>query len=381
MASHHMSFGTILRESREQKRLDLTMVARRLRIRPDILEAIEDADFTRMPPRGYTRNMVNAYAHFLGLNATEITRMYLDECYAYQTGTARPSSRGHGFDMGGGRHGIQGELRRDASGRRRFSDGYRTEETSRMQQTGRMAGSRLQRPSSSRNAVQDIQYSNFYSGTSQRSQVKPASKLPFIIAGAIILVLVVIVCVLLFGPKQATTNATQDVMPVTGISESGSATDASTSASSSSSATEQAQQDAQTEPTKTVVEYSVADGASVYLEVYVDGSAVVADDITGPERESFDVTGEIEFNVVADEGEVTITQDGQEVALTDDDGNGVMSLTIDFADVLEKWRADHPDAASSASAADAGSSSSSSSSTSSSSSSSSTDVVEEDTEE
>ena len=71
MAAHHMSFGTILRESREQKRLDLTVVARRLRIRPDILEAIEDADFTRMPPRGYTRNMVNAYAHFLGLNATE----------------------------------------------------------------------------------------------------------------------------------------------------------------------------------------------------------------------------------------------------------------------------------------------------------------------
>ncbi|HIT51725.1 MAG TPA: helix-turn-helix domain-containing protein [Candidatus Aveggerthella excrementigallinarum] len=380
MAAHHMSFGTILRESREQKRLDLTVVARRLRIRPDILEAIEDADFTRMPPRGYTRNMVNAYAHFLGLNATEITRMYLDECYAYQTGAARPSGRGHGFDMGGGRHGIQGELRRDASGRRRFSDGYRTEETSRLQHTGRMAGSRLQRPSSSRSAVQDIQYSNFYSGTSQRNQVKPASKLPFIIAGAIILVLVVIVCVLLFGPKQATTNATQDVMPVTGISESGSAAESSSSAatSESSSSAEQAQQNELTEPTKTVVEYSVPDGASVYLEVYVDGAAVVADDITGPERESFDVTGTIEFNVVADEGEVTITQDGQEVALTDDDGNGVMSLTIDFADVLAKWKADHPDAASAASAAGADSGSSSASASSSSSSSSAT---ADDTEE
>lgn len=366
MAAHDMSFGAILRESREQKRLDLTMVARRLRIRPDILEAIEDADFTRMPPRGYTRNMVNAYAHFLGLNATEITRMYLDECYAYQTGTARPSGRGHGFDMSGGRHGVQGELRRDASGRRRFSDGYRTEETSRMQHTGRMAGSRLQRPSSSRSAVQDIQYSNFYSGTSQRSQVKPASKLPFIIAGAIILVLVVIVCVLLFGPKQAATNATQDVMPVTGISESGSSSDAAAASSTESSSSQEAQQQqAETAPTKTVVGYSVKSGANVYLEVYVDGTAVVADDVTGPKSGSYDVTGTIEFNVVADEGEVTITQDGQEVALADDDGNGVMSLTIDFADVLKKWQEEHPDAGSSASASSASSSSSGSSSTSS----------------
>ena len=43
-----MSFGTILRESREQKRLDLTVVARRLRIRPDILEAIEDAEAAQL---------------------------------------------------------------------------------------------------------------------------------------------------------------------------------------------------------------------------------------------------------------------------------------------------------------------------------------------
>ena len=168
-------------------------------------------------------------------------------------------------------------------------------------------------------------------------------------------------------------------MPVTGISESGSAAESSSSAatSESSSSAEQAQQNELTEPTKTVVEYSVADGASVYLEAYVDGAAVVADDITGPERESFDVTGTIEFNVVADEGEVTITQDGQEVALTDDDGNGVMSLTIDFADVLAKWKADHPDAASTASAAGADSSSSSASASSSSSSSATADDTEE----
>ena len=77
-----MSFGAILREARERRGLDLTTAARRLRIRPDILRAIEENDFSRMPPRGYTRNMVNAYARLVGLNPTELTRMYLDEAYA-----------------------------------------------------------------------------------------------------------------------------------------------------------------------------------------------------------------------------------------------------------------------------------------------------------
>ena len=84
-----MTFGTILREARERKGYDLATAARRLRIRPDILRAIEEDDFSRMPPRGYARNMVNAYARLVGLNPTEMTRMYLDEAYAYQVGRAR----------------------------------------------------------------------------------------------------------------------------------------------------------------------------------------------------------------------------------------------------------------------------------------------------
>ena len=84
-----VSFGTILREARERKGLDLSAAARKLRIRPDILRAIEENDFSRMPPRGYARNMVNAYARLVGLNPTEMTRMYLDEAYAYQVGRAR----------------------------------------------------------------------------------------------------------------------------------------------------------------------------------------------------------------------------------------------------------------------------------------------------
>ena len=73
-----MTSGKVLRETRERKGYELDTVARRLRIRPDILRAIEAGDFDAMPPRGYTRNMVNAYARLLGLNPTEIVNMYLD---------------------------------------------------------------------------------------------------------------------------------------------------------------------------------------------------------------------------------------------------------------------------------------------------------------
>ena len=49
---NHISFGSVLKEARISKGYELNMVSRRLRIRPDILEAIEDSDFERMPPRG-----------------------------------------------------------------------------------------------------------------------------------------------------------------------------------------------------------------------------------------------------------------------------------------------------------------------------------------
>lgn len=96
----HMKSGMVLREARERKGYELATVARRLRIRPDILRAIENNDFSLMPPRGYTRNMVNAYARLLGLNPTEIVNMYLDEAYAHQVERARDKASVGAFDMG-----------------------------------------------------------------------------------------------------------------------------------------------------------------------------------------------------------------------------------------------------------------------------------------
>ncbi len=96
-----MNFGDVLRHAREQSGEDLVSVARRIRIRPDILERIEASDIESMPPRGYSRNMINAYARYLGLNTTEIVKMYQNAHYRNQVEHARESIKPSGFDMPG----------------------------------------------------------------------------------------------------------------------------------------------------------------------------------------------------------------------------------------------------------------------------------------
>lgn len=93
------NFGNILREARERSGEDLMSVARKLRIRPDILESIEAGDLSNMPPRGYSRNMINAYARYLGLNPTNLVDAYLSQQYQDQVERARKNIRPTGFDM------------------------------------------------------------------------------------------------------------------------------------------------------------------------------------------------------------------------------------------------------------------------------------------
>lgn len=77
-------FGSKLRDARTKAGMTLDEAGRRLRIEPKILDAIESADFENMPPKYVTRSMVNAYAQMMGLNATAMTREFLDAEYQYQ---------------------------------------------------------------------------------------------------------------------------------------------------------------------------------------------------------------------------------------------------------------------------------------------------------
>lgn len=131
------SFGDILRDEREMSGYDLASMSRRLHVRPDILAAIENGDFDRMPARGYAKNMIRAYARALSLDERRITEMYLDEVNAHEIGFLRTGSsrsrdrqqsRSFRDDRGASQsvsrsRSVRGEAREESSYRRpRFVD-------------------------------------------------------------------------------------------------------------------------------------------------------------------------------------------------------------------------------------------------------------------
>lgn len=313
-----LSFGQILRQTRERKGLDLNATARRLRIRPDILRAIEDSNFSAMPPRGYTRNMVNGYARYLGLNPTEITGMYLDELYAYQVDYASSRRRSTGFDMSEAPDNNQ-PLRR--SSRRTVSqyseDDTVSGRTGRMQATNRTHQARG-------SALPNTEYTNFYSGPNVDSGWR--SKLPYIIAAAIALLLVIIIGSTLFGRNRDATDDSVPNVPVTGVS-SETGTDVATSE------TEKA-------PTKFTFEYELDNGVESWVEVYIDGNREVAESQMGPVKNSYDISGTLQF-ICANPTGVTVKIDGEE-QVVQADSDGIVNMTVSFADILAKWIANHP---------------------------------------
>lgn len=355
-----MTFGTVLQEAREQKGFDLFAAARRLRIRPDILRSIEEEDFAGMPPRGNTRNMVNAYARFLGLNPTEITRMYLDEVYAYQVGRARTDARSNGFDMGNAsrtrnsrsHHPAPHEKpetrapQQNAFGRTLYDDRTPYTRSDYGHGPASTGGTRLyseDRTHASRHPVlPSAQYTNFYAGPKAPSGIR--SKLPLIIAVVVILILLILVFMLLFGNKGAAEEELPAV-PVTGIDDT----------TQGDAPEEPVAPPAPVIPTSAKVVYEVASGQSAYIEVYEnDGGATVASTIDGPSTKEFDVTGTLRF-VTTNPVAVTFTVDGAIVEPVDKAGVGVYSYTVDFPAILEQWQADHPAAGAGATgAADTG---------------------------
>ena len=88
-------FGAMLRDARVSQGLNYGTVSRKLRIRPDILQAIEEEDFSKMPPKSYARGMISAYAHLLHLNPDKIIDDYLSaDLAAGGSRSSRSSRRG-----------------------------------------------------------------------------------------------------------------------------------------------------------------------------------------------------------------------------------------------------------------------------------------------
>ncbi len=384
-----LTFGELLRQTRERKGLDLNETARRLRIRPDILRAIEAGNFSAMPPRGYARNMVTGYARYLGLNPTEVTGMYLSDLADYENGITASRRRSTGFDMSEApentrfphrsatsRFSLQGrhdEVERSGKNRglREASLGEGLPSSTSLQGASRSRGrsrsdGQYGYPQSRKGTPKVALSSSFIGqdsdeGSGALGSVR--SKLPFIVAAVVVLVIVILVCILLFGGKGSTETSAVSTMPVTGLSDAGSSQAADSSSSSSTSKSQT------TAPTEGTFTFTVADGGSTYIEVYADDATELADDVSGPSTKTYTFKDTLKFVCVQPDS-VTATLNGEPVTL-EENSKGIVSVTYQFSDILESWQKENGSSTSSSTTSASSSASASSSSSKSSSSSSS----------
>ena len=359
-----MAFGQLLKEARERKGWDLNQTARRLRIRPDILRSIENSDFENMPPRGYTRNMVNAYARQVGLNPTEITRMYLDEYHDFQTRGQSGAydsryRRDAGYQRGArdARETSQRSSRTDRDYRRTGSE--RASSSGRTERTRSSRTESFDRTSSYRSSVSsrreedrepapryvnrsNMEYTNFYSGSSQ--QASQSNLLIYIMA--VVVVIAIILAVLLFVSCSSNNDSDDDstvtTVPITGMTDTTVTDDSSDDEDDAASDDEEdsdSDDDETSVETVTSVEfvYEVLDGTSAYIEIYLDGSssASVATTIDGYYSASITLTSEMDFKTTSPSNVVAYV-DGVEVELEDIYGAGVYHYIFDIDEYNEE---------------------------------------------
>ena len=373
-----VSFGTVLREARERKGYDVQSAARRLRIRPDILRALENNDFSRLPARGYTRNMVNAYAKLVGLNPADITRMYLDDAYAYQVGRTRGESDSpahvsgrRSVSRGDGRHDGrgQGSQRSSRYGDER-TDGRRSQRTQRGQRQGTQRMPRREqqpqreyreslasraaraenesRRSNHFGGAVTTQFTNFYSGSQNNVGRGMQARLPYVAVIVIILLLLVIIVALAFGNRGAASTQEVAKVPITGVTDTSADGSGVSQENSNNSNSGNNNNDSDTKssstatvPTSVKVEYKLAKGQQAYVVITQDGEAT-EQMLTGPYDKTVDVTGTWSLSTWVSSG-FTVTMDGKEVEFTSDATTGMPTATVNFKDYLASWAKDHPD--------------------------------------
>lgn len=71
--------GTLLKSMRTEKGIKIVDVAKKLCIRRQYLEAIEDSDYKEIPAFPYGIGFIRSYADFLGLNSGNIVELYKEE--------------------------------------------------------------------------------------------------------------------------------------------------------------------------------------------------------------------------------------------------------------------------------------------------------------
>ncbi len=358
MIYDNMNYGQMLRAARERNGLDVVTMSRRLHIRPDILNAIENSDFEKIPARGYAKNMVRAYAMQVGLDPRMITDMFLEDMQAYELGNVHfgddLQARGQRSPRQASTQRSSRDRQRSTAGRRSasFLDDYDSGMSGSLSEPMRQTNSRSydlnSRQHSSNIRSQRVPqrsrsvgtvHQSFTTGgplSSSRGAVRGSSQslasrlnLPILIAICAVVIIVIAIIVVVFNGNRQTVEDVPDI-PISGLTNT-------------ANPEENAQADiTPTRPEYVVFEYSVESGNESWIEVYENGSSEpsFAGVVEGPDSKTFDVTDTLRFRT-ANPTPVKCTLDGQEVQLTKDADSGYYSYTVDFEEYLTDWEIEH----------------------------------------
>ena len=372
-------FGEELAAARRRNGYSIQQVSDAIRIRPDILRAIEMADFARMPAKGFARNQVSAYARFLGLDSAELTRRFLsayaefersastldyitdyqqptnDRAYA----TARRAQRmrdeaearpGYGRSHNRRAYGESSQQRRrrdplggESTARRRANDA--TRETGKARYAApRRSG---HRPGA---GDRDIGSRGFRPGGTPLWRNR---KLWLAIAVLVILVVIIFNVTHCGGSSNEPSSApaatgaaqtqqgadaqnaqgaqdTQNAVQVTG----GSSSNAQVMPDTSSNALT-TMPDVKVQATSFNLTVTIPDGDSSWLQIDVDGTTPVFDSVYGPQTYTYTVT-QSAYLEVGSVNAVSVTVDGSPVELNvTEDGLGMVTLTLQNGQVVK----------------------------------------------
>lgn len=98
--------GTILREARNRRKVELSEVEAATRIRFRYLRAIEDEEWDVLPGGVYTRGFIRTYASFLGLDGDRLVSDYRESVEPWHRSAEAPQPQAVGGVSSSGPRGI-----------------------------------------------------------------------------------------------------------------------------------------------------------------------------------------------------------------------------------------------------------------------------------
>ena len=328
-------FGERLKRAREQAGFNLETLARRLHIRPDIISAIENEDFSNMPASGYAKNMIRSYARTVGLNQNEITELYLSSLAAFERADIRDAApqrsssqarqrRSSFLDLDTSQQTRGGREVLSDRPERRPGNSENRESSRRQAREGRASRQRRDYYSNAgtRNHVKTKSMQSTYSlGGSPRPSI-PSFDYQKLVVPAIIVVIIVLLIVifsLAFGSKNTSTQDDVPAMPIYGLTDTSNKDETPATSTTTTTTKDHA-----------TFKVEVSSGAESWCTVTLDGTDSFADVISGPDSKTFDVKGTLEFTTANSEP-VKVYIDDAEQTLTADTSTGfyVFSYTFD----------------------------------------------------